>query len=98
MRARSCKGRAVCLHVGGSWAAAAGRIALRLHPALMVWPLPLPHHTCSSLPGLALSGTLPEALNLPELQVLDLKNNQLDGPLPSTLQLRALQVRAGRRG
>ena len=64
----------------------------------MVWPLPLPHHTCSSLPGLALSGTLPEALNLPELQVLDLKNNQLEGPLPSTLQLRALHVRAGRRG
>jgi hypothetical protein len=55
----------------------------------------LPHHTCSSLPGLALSGTLPEALNLSQLQVLDLKNNQLDGPLPSTLQLRALQVLAG---
>lgn len=60
-------------------------------------PLPAPLHLTAallcrrSLPNWGLTGTLPDALDLPKLSSLELSRNQLDGPLPAKLALPALQ-------
>lgn len=45
---------------------------------------------CRVLPGAELRGTLPAALNLSKLTVLDLGSNRLEGGLPPTLRLPSL--------